>query len=158
MAETLDPEDLVQFLSIFLTEMTGKSFQHDGLLDKYIGDAVNLGSRIETLNKLYGTHILLSEYTYAQVRDEFTAIREIDVSQVRGRHQPVRLYELIPEGTYPNLDWLGDFSRAYGLFHAGRVQAALPIFERLAQQLDDPVSRYYLQRNRSPRRLAGDES
>jgi adenylate cyclase len=41
------------------------------------GDAVNLGARIEALNKQYGTHILISEFTWRQVKDEFPQTREI---------------------------------------------------------------------------------
>ena len=60
-----------------------------------IGDAVNLGSRIEALNKTYGTTILLSEFTHAQVAAEFAGrVREVDTTRVRGRQEPVRLYEL----------------------------------------------------------------
>ncbi len=61
-----------------------------------VGDSVNLASRIESLNKQYGTRILLSETTYALVRDEFPGLREVDQVRVRGREQPVRLYELVP--------------------------------------------------------------
>jgi adenylate cyclase len=115
-----------------------------------IGDAVNLGSRIEHLNKDYGTHILITEFTYAQVRESFKDVREVDVTQVRGREAPVRVYELIPEGEYPHLDWLGDFETARAHFHAGRVAKAKPIFEQLVKAVNDPVSRYYL--NLAPKR------
>ena len=59
---------------------------------------MNLTSRIESLNKTYGTNILVSEYAHEQAKDELPRAREIDRVQVRGREQYVRLYELIPEG------------------------------------------------------------
>jgi adenylate cyclase len=111
-----------------------------------IGDAVNLGSRIEHMNKDYGTHILMSEFTYAQVREHFQAVREIDVTPVRGRGAPVRIYELIPDDEYSSLGWIDDFNKARELFHAGKPAKAKPLFDKLAKAVNDPVSRYYLGR------------
>jgi adenylate cyclase len=108
-----------------------------------IGDAVNLGSRIESLNKQYGTHILISEFTWRQVKDEFPQTREIDVTTVRGRNEPVRLYELMLAEDYPHLDWLPEFARAYELFRADQRTQARTLFKKLAETYDDPVSHYY---------------
>ncbi|OGI41433.1 MAG: hypothetical protein A2140_08940 [Candidatus Muproteobacteria bacterium RBG_16_62_13] len=109
-----------------------------------IGDAVNLGSRIEGLNKTYGTTILLSEFTHAQAAKEFAGrLREVDATRVRGRQEPVRIYELIPDNLYPVLDWLTDYERAYRAMRAGDTVTALREFRRLAETQRDPVSRYY---------------
>ncbi len=59
-----------------------------------LGDHVNLGSRLEGLNKLYDTEILISETTAAAVGDKFT-MREIDTVRVVGRDQPLRVFELL---------------------------------------------------------------
>ncbi|HYA43551.1 MAG TPA: adenylate/guanylate cyclase domain-containing protein, partial [Syntrophobacteraceae bacterium] len=59
-----------------------------------LGDHVNLGSRLEGLNKMYGTEILIGENTARLVRETFV-LREIDMVQVKGRKQPVRIYELL---------------------------------------------------------------
>lgn len=69
-----------------------------------IGAAVNLGARLASLNKACGTHILLSEFTPAQVR-------EIDRVRVRGRESRVRAYELIAPGQRARLDWPADFDK-----------------------------------------------
>jgi len=110
-----------------------------------VGDAVNLASRIETLNKTYGTNILVSESTYERVRDEFRAAREVDCVRVRGRAraQPVRLYELIPEGRYATLDWLGEYRAAYDAKRAGEVASASAAFQALYARVGDPVSAYH---------------
>ena len=59
-----------------------------------MGDTVNLASRLEGLNKAYGTAILLTEDTAWVVEGSFV-LREIDMVQVVGRKQPVRIYELL---------------------------------------------------------------
>ena len=61
-----------------------------------IGDSVNLTSRLEEANKLYGTHIIISESTYRYVSDKFL-IRPLDVVTVRGRKEPVKIYDLVAD-------------------------------------------------------------
>jgi adenylate cyclase len=122
-----------------------------------VGDAVNLASRIESLNKTYGTSILLSEYTYEKVKDEFPHTREIDRVRVRGRAQVVGLYELIPEGRYEILDWLGEFASAYKLLRNGEYVRAARRFEQLHARVGDPVSAYHAKVCKTPRRRKSDE-
>ena len=171
ISEKLTPEELVHLLNEYLTAMTNVVFQYDGLLDKYMGDAVmavfgapldqpdhalracrtalgmmeelkklqkkwaeegkpvldigiginsgdmvvgnmgsdmrfdytvvgdmvNLGSRLEGTNKEYGTNIVISEYTYNDVKDVFFC-RELDSVIVKGKKLPVKIYELLDEG------------------------------------------------------------
>ena len=59
-----------------------------------LGDQVNLGSRLEGLNKIYGTDILIGENTANLVKDDFI-LRELDSVRVVGRQQCVRVYELV---------------------------------------------------------------
>ncbi|MEO1016277.1 MAG: adenylate/guanylate cyclase domain-containing protein [Pseudomonadota bacterium] len=58
-----------------------------------LGDAVNLASRLESVNKIYGTTVLASTATFEQVESAIQA-REIDAVTVYGRQNPVQLYEL----------------------------------------------------------------
>jgi adenylate cyclase len=59
-----------------------------------MGDTVNLASRLESLNKHYGTSILVSEETYDAARERVVA-RPVDIVQVHGRNSGVRVYELL---------------------------------------------------------------
>lgn len=59
-----------------------------------MGDNVNLCSRLEATNKEYGTGIIISEFTYAQVKDKFI-VRELDNIRVKGKNKPVLIYELV---------------------------------------------------------------
>lgn len=61
-----------------------------------LGSAVNFASRLEGLNKVYGTQILVSEAVYLQVMHSFV-MREIDVVVPLGTKNPTRIYELICE-------------------------------------------------------------
>ncbi len=63
-----------------------------------MGDNVNLGSRLESLNKYYGTKILISDTTFEAVK-EFIFCRQLDTIQVKGKSQAVTIYE--PMGMRP---------------------------------------------------------
>jgi adenylate cyclase len=75
-----------------------------------MGDEVNLGARLEGVNKGYylpdsASHyskIIISEYTYQLVKDKVLA-RDLDNIRVKGKNKPVAIYELIdvPEGLEP---------------------------------------------------------
>ena len=59
-----------------------------------MGDHVNLGSRLESANKFYGTYIMISEFTYEYVKKDFFT-RELDLIRVKGKEQPIKVFELI---------------------------------------------------------------
>jgi len=58
-----------------------------------IGDAVNVASRLEGINKVYGTEIVVSRLTYDQCRGEFE-FRLLDRVSVKGRREPLDIFEL----------------------------------------------------------------
>lgn len=60
-----------------------------------IGDTVNLASRIESLNKQYGTKLLISEDIFLKVQNQDILIREIDLVRVKGKAKPILIYEII---------------------------------------------------------------
>ena len=59
-----------------------------------MGDIANLASRIEGVNKQYGTELMISEPTFLEARDAIVA-RPIDIVAVKGKKQGIRLYELL---------------------------------------------------------------
>ena len=59
-----------------------------------MGDSVNLGSRLEQINKNYSTKIIISEFTYERVKDRIYA-RELDIVKVKGKNMQVKIYELL---------------------------------------------------------------
>jgi adenylate cyclase len=60
-----------------------------------MGDSVNLASRLEGLNKEYGTHILISDTTRNKLHTEKLIIREIDLIRVKGKLKPLTIYEVL---------------------------------------------------------------
>jgi len=116
-----------------------------------VGDAVNLASRIESLNKNYGTTILISEYTYERVKAEFLDVREVDSVKVRGREQPVRLYELYNPGKYA-ADWLEEYREAYATLRRGDPARSTMMFQQLHARNGDLVSKIHALRQGGDRR------
>ncbi len=170
ISEALKPRELVSLLNEYLTEMTDIVLKHQGIIDKYEGDAimaefgvpipienhahaacstavemqkklhqlrnnwakrgvpelharigintgevivgnmgsrdvfdytvmgdhVNLGSRLEGANKFFGTSIMISQYTYDIVKDDFLT-RPLDLIRVKGKKKPIEVYELIAD-------------------------------------------------------------
>ncbi|MGH7889042.1 MAG: CHASE2 domain-containing protein, partial [Thermodesulfobacteriota bacterium] len=60
-----------------------------------IGDTVNLASRLEGLNKLYGSEIIISKSTLDNVDSSQFFVRELDLAQVKGKEQPIAIFELL---------------------------------------------------------------
>ncbi len=68
-----------------------------------MGDTINLGSRLEGTNKIYATRIIISDNTYEKVKDR-VVVRELDLIRVKGKHEPVTIYELIDIKNRAELD------------------------------------------------------
>ena len=117
-----------------------------------IGDSVNLASRLESANKFYNTRVLVSEDT---VRDLGVpvAVREIDLIRVKGRDQPVAVFEPLDYHTPDSFPGMGDVLKAYtqGLrcYRNQDWGAAVAMFERaLTANSEDRPSQIYLDRCR----------
>lgn len=224
IAEKMSPDQLVELLNLYLSAMTDIVFDEDGMLDKYIGDAVmavwgapipqadhavracraavtmieslvdlnrrwtergwppihirvglnsgpmvfgnmgssghlsltvmgdhvNLGARLEGLNKRYGSTIMASEWTVAEAGDTIT-VRELDVVRVKGKEQSVRVFEILGDGGAAE-KWrplIEPFERGLAAYRERDWEAAITAFE-LAMQTrpDDGPSGVYLRRCR----------
>jgi adenylate cyclase len=223
ISERMTPEGLVKFLNEYLTKMTDLVFKYDGLLDKYMGDAimaiwgapldqpdhvrracltaldmveelhrlqkkwsaegmpflnigigvnagpmvvgnmgsdrrfdytvmgdsVNLGSRLEGLNKTYGTNILASEMTFEKVKEEFLG-RELDLVRVKGKDRPVKIYELLSLVKTASADQqalAGDFHDALVEYRKRNWDRAREGFQAvLAKFPHDGPAKLYLER------------
>lgn len=115
-----------------------------------MGDHVNLASRLEGTNKAYGTTILTSEFTYAEVKDKIIA-REIDLVRVVGRAEPVAIYEVIAtaeEGVDAVFaQMLEQFGEALALCRARRFEDAQAAFTAIAaQHPEDGPTAFYVSR------------
>jgi adenylate cyclase len=64
-----------------------------------IGDGVNVSSRLENLNKIYGTTLLMEENTRQKIGDRFVA-RAIDHVRIKGRSRPVAIHEALGDKTF----------------------------------------------------------
>lgn len=107
-----------------------------------IGDNVNLAARLEGLNKMYGTHIIVSGFTKQLAGSDFQ-FRELDLVAVKGKHKPVPIYELMIVGDGEVAD---AFEDALRLYRGREFTAALQIFGRLSIQKQDKVSNLYVER------------
>ena len=215
ISETMDPQKLTQFLNRYFTPMSNIVLKNQGMIDKYIGDAVmafynapidvenhaylaclsslemmdeleelnkefaseglpaikigiglntaevvvgnmgsnkrfnytvigdgvNLASRVEGINKTYGTNIIITEFTYAVVKDDFLT-RPIESVRVKGKEEKVMIYELMKD-TVANRGLVVLYNEARELYEKNRYDEALKRFEALA---NDPVSEYFIQR------------
>ena len=109
-----------------------------------IGDNVNLASRLEGLNKMYGTHIIVSESTKLLAGNDLH-FREIDLVAVKGKQLPIPIYELLAGVD----DTLGDeFDNALRLYRNRDFTTALQKFEDMSTLKQDPVSGLYAERCR----------
>jgi adenylate cyclase len=116
-----------------------------------IGDAVNLGARLEGINKLYKTanNIIISEYTKKELGDEFVT-RELDSVRVKGKERPVAIYELVGERevrVYPE-EFLSHYAEGLNAYKNREWERAIGEFKKAHLQHTDEVNAMYVKRCR----------
>jgi class 3 adenylate cyclase len=114
-----------------------------------LGDAVNLASRLEALNKIYSTDIIISESTYEQVKHVFLC-RPLDIVAVKGKTQAVQVYELIDfikDELSIDIEMINTYNKGYQFFLNGDLSKAANCFEEFLQVYpnDVPASKHYKQ-------------
>lgn len=116
-----------------------------------IGDPVNLASRLESLNKYYGSNILISQFTHEKCADDFE-VRTIDYVLVKGKIKAVSIYELLAEkGDISTMDreYILYYEKAIAYYLKREWGKAIEIFERLlSQKPNDGPCRMFLERCR----------
>jgi predicted ATPase/class 3 adenylate cyclase/GAF domain-containing protein/tRNA A-37 threonylcarbamoyl transferase component Bud32 len=119
-----------------------------------ISDAVNLASRIEGMTKLYGATLLISEETYHHLSDiSQYAIRTIDRVKVKGKSEPVTIYEVFdadePVIFELKMKTLNPFEKGLIHYYQKAFRDAIAFFEQvLSIYPDDKVAQIYLNRSR----------
>ncbi len=114
-----------------------------------MGDTVNLASRLEGINKQFGTYTMCSQSTMdaAQADGSNLAFRNIANIAVVGRTEPVLVYTPMSEAEYKeNETTFAAFENPYGLFRQGDFATAKDLFHDLADR--DPVSAKYAEKCR----------
>lgn len=117
-----------------------------------IGDNVNLASRLEGANKFYGTRILISEFTRATLTKEFLT-REVDLIRVKGKDDPVAVFESLDhcrDSLGSALDeMLGAYGAGLAAYRARRWGDAERAFTDACRAVpDDGPSAMYIERCR----------
>lgn len=114
-----------------------------------IGDAVNLASRLEGINKVYGTSIIIGEETYDQVKDSMET-RYLDVVAVKGKEKGIRIYELLAEKgqiSDKENEHRVSYEKALSSYFKRDFENAKSMFEQtLKLDIDDGASKLFIER------------
>jgi adenylate cyclase len=115
-----------------------------------LGEGVNLASRLEGVNKIYSTSIIISKSTHRYVQNRFIC-RILDQIAVKGNSQSVVIYELLAENNSPEsgkLKVFADrFEEAYNLYLKREWKAAKELFQSVLRDFTgDKVSVLYIGR------------
>ncbi|RJQ19783.1 adenylate/guanylate cyclase domain-containing protein [Candidatus Woesearchaeota archaeon] len=112
-----------------------------------MGDTINLGSRLEGITKEYGVKTIISESTQKQL-DETFFVRELDLVRVKGKKEPIRIFELIGKIDTVNLkqkEMIGHFAAGLANYRAKKFKDAILDFAKSARE-GDRASELYIAR------------
>ena len=115
-----------------------------------IGDGVNLAARLESACKQYAARIIISEYTQKNLKGTYR-IRDIDDVVVKGKTEPVRIYEVLDYHTSESftnmMDNVGYFGEAREKYRNGDFAHAFKLFNyALNANPKDQLTKIYVDR------------
>ncbi len=113
-----------------------------------IGDTVNLAARLEGANKAYGSKSIISESVYNNIKEIFLC-RELDFIAVKGKNQPVRIYEIIQEkikSTPKLMEIIELFESGLKEYRAKNWDKAMEFFLENHKKYGDKPSKVFMDR------------
>jgi adenylate cyclase len=115
-----------------------------------IGDIVNLGSRLESANKHYQTHIMIAEATYEAIQAQFDC-RFLDLITVKGKNKAIKIYELLgPAGSISadQAELIQAYNKGLACYFNGQFTEAFKIFNEdvLSKWPSDYLTKFYAER------------
>jgi len=110
-----------------------------------IGDNVNLASRLEGLTKQYDAQILISKATFLQLKNNYK-IREIDMVEVKGKHEAVEIYEVLCNNKRVTKNELNLYQKATDFFRVGDVNNAYSLYMELQNENPSKLYQFYIER------------
>ncbi|MBP6985838.1 MAG: AAA family ATPase [Alphaproteobacteria bacterium] len=117
-----------------------------------VSDMVNAASRIEGLNKMYGTQLLISDATYNKLKDPNKfSVRKVDTIRVKGKTKAMSIYEILPVSAYEEQQkadkYIRLFEQGFELYKAGSFSDAKQTFEKcLTIRPEDSVAKLFKER------------
>jgi len=144
--------------------MLGTIGEHNRMEGTVISDSVNLASRLEGLTKIYGCSILISEYTYNNLKDPKNyTIRLIDRVRVKGKSEPIIVYAVIDgepsEILEKKVATAKIFEQARQLFQTQKLDEAELLFKKcLDTDPKDKTSQLYVDRCQHFLKIGYDEA
>lgn len=115
-----------------------------------IGDSINLGARLESLCKYYGSKLNISNFTKKRLTKDYT-FRFLDLVTVKGKSEPIEIWQVIDdkEPTKEIKEELERYHEAIKLYKESQFEKALTIFESIENsqyKTNDKIYKIYIQR------------